>query len=184
VDENSSAIGIWLKLHAPWRAFTRTPSWIAFVRLDDETGSIPEGAEIIRSNYGHENHLYLLNPEPGRYVAVAAFRDRQPFVSDEVHFYFSEELIELTEVTVAPGEIAVMGVFSTDSVPMPRSFESLVLKKEYNVGDPLALLATPYQSDRGDSAREGFLIQMKEHLNSSGWIALIDENLEALPASK
>jgi hypothetical protein len=200
VDLNSSVIGIWLEFQAPWRRFTKSPSWVGFVRLDDKTGSIQlketelrfnylfgkpvdslnaeqQEIQFIRSNYQYGNQLYLLNAEPGRYAVVAAVRERQIFVTDEIHYYFSEELTKLTEVTVSSGEIAFMGAFTTDSEWLQISNAALRNKFEHNSGAALAYLSIPYQSDRGDSAREAFLLQMKEHFKVSAWAKLIEKSL-------
>lgn len=177
VDLHSSVIGIWLEFQAPWRRFRTSPSWVGFVRLDDKTGSTQQETQLIRSNYRYGNQLYLLGAEPGRYAVVAAVRERQLFVTDEVHFYFSDELKKLTEVTVSLGEIAFMGAFTADSEWIETSYETLALKKDYNIGGPLEYLLIPYQSDRGDSAREAFLLQMKEHFKGSAWAKLIEKSL-------
>lgn len=156
---------------------------MAFVKLDDNSGSLPQEAQLIRSNYAHDNQVYLLNAGPGRYAVALAVRERQLFVTDEVHFPFSEELMKLTEVTLTPGAVVFMGAFTVDT-SLSSSYSAVALKKDLNVGPPLVYLARPYQSDRGDKAREAFLLQMKKHFKDSAWADLIEKNLETLQNTK
>jgi hypothetical protein len=104
---------------------------VFFVKLKD--GNEPfDATDLIVSNYADKSHVYLLNAEPGRYVAVAAglgTTDGPAIgvtvagqvggvpvtfgmtfgVTIRANSFFSMEMISDTEVTVVPQEMAFMG---------------------------------------------------------------------------
>ncbi len=110
---------------------------VFFVKLED--GQEPSGAQafgathLIPSNYAHKKQVYLLNAEPGRYVAVAAGLDSTDVPLTGVtlagmqvgradvtfgmsfgmkiksNSFFSMSMISDTEVTVVPQEMVFMG---------------------------------------------------------------------------
>lgn len=91
----------------------RYPVAVFFVKLSDGSGpSDAEEEELVVSNHISQDRAYLLNADPGRYVAVAA---RLDFVRDEERFFYTaylpKGLITATEVTVGPGEVGFMGEY-------------------------------------------------------------------------
>lgn len=187
IDSQSSVIGMWLKMQAPWRIFHTKPSFVYFVKMDDQHGVLTQN-HFIRSNYSHGNQVYLLNAEPGTYAAVAAVCERQLGISNEKHYYFSEELIKLTKVTVTPGTVAFMGAFTVDTsgllgfissgnLPLPSR---LVVRDGFQYG--LAYLARPCQSDHDEKAEEAFLSRMCKYLKDSAWVGRTEQQMRVLQA--
>ena len=104
---------------------------VFFVKLED--GNEPfDATDLILSNYADKRHVYLLNAEPGRYVAVAAGLGTTdgPAVGVTVagqvggvlvtfgmtfgvtiraNSFFSMAMISDTEVTVVPQQMVFMG---------------------------------------------------------------------------
>jgi tetratricopeptide (TPR) repeat protein len=71
---------------------------------------IRRATDFVESNSTLKGDVYLLNAEPGRYVAVAALViDEEPARVVAYHAYFSTEIIPRTEVTVAAGQFTYMG---------------------------------------------------------------------------
>lgn len=99
---------------------------VIFARLDSGTGLASK--ELYVSTLQKDDHYYLLNAQPGTYVAVAAgySRSTNPLAfgggstsgtigrSFAETIYFSQSLIEKTKVRVMPGKLAVVGDFDFD----------------------------------------------------------------------
>ena len=90
---------------------------VVFIRLDLNLDAARE-KEMIRSTYAKYYQVFLLNAEPGRYVAVgAALRNSSSVYTEYGGFdivteslvFFDEEMIPKTEVTVVPGELTFAG---------------------------------------------------------------------------
>ncbi len=130
----SAGIAISITNFAPIEIFWRTPDRVFFMRLDEEDESGFTGGELLPSNYAKDGYVYLLNAEPGRYVAVASTRAQSappggsamhPVASSghttvsagvsigptDYTVYFPEDLIRLSDVSVESGMIAYMGTF-------------------------------------------------------------------------
>lgn len=105
---------------------TKPAKAVFFVRLVDGQEAF-DATDLIPSNYFNKGQVYLLNAEPGRYVAVAA---HLPNADDSAEFtpsaegvefriplertvhhslFFSMAMISDTEVKVVPQEMAFMG---------------------------------------------------------------------------
>jgi hypothetical protein len=86
------------------------------MKLDEQHQSEFTKGELLPSNYVEDRYVYLLNAEPGRYVAVASTRAQSGFgpLIGETHYttYFPEDMIKVTEIMVEPGNLAYMGTFS------------------------------------------------------------------------
>ena len=79
---------------------------VFFVRIEEGQEGFA-ATELIPSSHSSNQQVYLLNVEPGRYVAVAAVFS----LSEGATAYFSTALIDATEVDVTPSEMAFMGEF-------------------------------------------------------------------------
>ena len=82
-------------------------SAVFFVRSESET-SLVQKTEILASDFGDKNQVYLFNVPPGKYAAVGAFTDASPPAPSQ-SVYFDSATIAATEVTVEPGKIVFMG---------------------------------------------------------------------------
>jgi hypothetical protein len=110
---------------------TKQVTEVYFVRLDDNTKGY-FSAYFTKPNYSSRGQLYLLNTEPGRYVAVGAlitgddpgYWTGKVWIPGSGHseepFLFSEETIARTEVTVGPDEMVLMGNFLGEKVVHKR----------------------------------------------------------------
>jgi len=98
---------------------------VTFARLADNGDILSD--ELYQAYIMKSNHYYLLNAQPGTYVAVAASYSRGLNVSTTVgnvtgtakrvfaeNILFSEELVRQTQIEITPGKLAVMGSFSFD----------------------------------------------------------------------
>src|SRR5882672_9262047 len=96
----SSGLGIDVTLTAPVGIFSNRPTQIYFAKIDGEGGILQQS--IIRSNYVKDGRAYLLNAQPGGYVAVAAFFSRSAPAAPPARYttYFSKELADQTRVMI------------------------------------------------------------------------------------
>jgi len=85
---------------------------VYFVRVEEGT-DIFASASLIPSNFTRSKQVYLLNCEPGRYVAVAArMRGAPGPQSGRYLVMFEKSFIERTAVEVKAGEIAFVGSYT------------------------------------------------------------------------
>ena len=105
----AAVIGMRIWVDSPARGTYGTrnqpASGVVFVRIS-EKGDPTRVGEVIESNYAQGATVYLFNAEPGRYAAVAAFRQRD---GRKVYSFFSEALIRKTLVDVKPRSTAFAG---------------------------------------------------------------------------
>jgi hypothetical protein len=130
LDSQSSIIGICLKTRTSIKIISKQPNLLYFISLNDTDTSYLKDA-FIPSNYCKDDQIYLLNAKPGRYAVVAAFKSEQmyyPSSSPSEGFsvtytppseiksttLLSEEMIKMTDVTVAPGSVVFLGAFVVD----------------------------------------------------------------------
>jgi hypothetical protein len=98
---------------------------VYFVKLGPE-GEADRIGDLIESNYDRRGQFYLLNAEPGRYVAVGVTAVQKggttPVASSGAltfglgvnlasEWLFDDEVIRLSEVEVTPGRLVHMGDF-------------------------------------------------------------------------
>lgn len=193
----SSGLGIDVTLRAPVGIFSNSPTQIYFAKTDGEGGILQQS--IIRSNYVKDGRAYLLNAQPGTYVAVAAFFSRGPVpaaplspgVSVSVGMgrtsyttYFSKELIEQTRVVLGANDFVFMGSYvvgqsvglaGADAV---QTHYQNVIAPDATTGGLLHLMGGDYHYrgtliDRksDEHTRNEFVRNAKEDLAGSGWTA-------------
>jgi hypothetical protein len=169
-DPESSAIGIRFETHVP--IFGHQPSVVFFAKIgngDDATQS-----QVIRSNFARRGRLYLLNPPPGKYVAVASARWNQ---YGTYLTLFSKELIEATRVEVVPGKLIFMGSYFLREPPGMGSAEPI--QNHYaEVLEPhlywVHLYRGRMQKGRRDEvARAEFLAESSQDFAGSGWEEIV-----------
>ena len=83
---------------------------VFFVKLRSGQDS-RRAVDVTRSTFARRDRVFLLNAEPGRYAAVAAVLPASSGQRVGSRAYFSSDLIPMTEVTVAPGQLVFMGEF-------------------------------------------------------------------------
>ena len=104
IDSDSAGLGFWLKMRAPLRFVNNKPDVVLFVRLEEGEGldDLLEKKYTIASTAADGGYVYLLNANPGTWVAVAA-----------IYSYEKTETIEWASVnvgkTVHIGSISVTG---------------------------------------------------------------------------
>lgn len=78
VASNVSVIAVSISLKPPVVSFVgTTPQAVYFIKLDKNGDSI-RGLNPISSNFRDGDDFYLLNTQPGRYVAISAMYSKQP----------------------------------------------------------------------------------------------------------
>ncbi len=80
---------------------------VFFVKVKDDGGML-RATEIILSNYSSKKQVFLLNAEPGRYVAVGAYAEGSTTLPTS-NVYFDGEMIPGTEVSLEAGQAVFMG---------------------------------------------------------------------------
>ncbi|MFC1479784.1 hypothetical protein ACFL6F_04220 [Planctomycetota bacterium] len=107
-----------------WFPGTIQPIHAYFVKLDKGADMFKQ-TKIIRSNQTVGDDMYLLNAEPGTYVAIGlqAVQERDKKEEEKKHAYdntkmrffkevfFPKKLIKMTKVTVKPDSAAYMGMY-------------------------------------------------------------------------
>ena len=112
-DPASGLIGVSIGVRLNGRTVGGVTDVVYFVRAEKAGGGF--GAEdVIASNFDKAGNVYLLNAEPGRYVAIGAeVLMAKPKKRAVVVFYKSS--IPLTEIEVRGGKVAFMGAINVES---------------------------------------------------------------------
>lgn len=111
LDPNRSVVGLSLKGGGAF-----APTAVYFLRLQDNQDAAT-GTQVIESNYQtrldlYQQQFYLLNAEPGRYLAVACIKEGWgTFIHATALTFFRKHSIKMTEVVVRPGEVGFMGEY-------------------------------------------------------------------------
>jgi hypothetical protein len=181
-----------------------------FVRVEE--GEPLTQNEVVSSNYFEDGYVYLLNPEPGRYVAVAAAKLTQaghapgpamvpvgggvsvgasfnPGPRESVTF-FPASVVQGTFIEVRPGSVAFMGawVLSTPWSPGIGDDADAVqshysrLMEHQGIGTSHRL-GSEQESDRSDAALFEFLPYARKRLAGKGWSRIIDDSAGATSGS-
>lgn len=160
--ENSmgSILAVSISIKQPIPVFESHIRSVYFVKIE-QGGDIINQKNIIKSNYYNGDCIYLLNARPGRYAAVAAFekdfpesgsqREAGGRASSYNSFYFSSEIIRLSEIEVMPGEISYMGSFTLRK-PWSLSFT--------NADEAQLRFRRRLQPDFADSEKENSFLKL------------------------
>lgn len=107
-DSRLGVIGVQVKAKGPTAVSAPSHArWVFFVKVEED-GDMLRATEIIPSNYTSKKQVFLLNAEPGRYVAVAAFVEADGSLPSS-NVYFAGEMIPGTEVSLKAGQAVFMG---------------------------------------------------------------------------
>ena len=107
VDPTRGAIGVSIKIKPPAPLSVATSADHAFFVKIEEGVDVLQAKEILLGRFNEANQIYLLNVEPGTYVAIGTTTLAKKLVINNV--YFDKEMIQATAVTVEAGKIAFMG---------------------------------------------------------------------------
>ena len=203
IDGQAAALGINLRSDA-WPADI-VPGVVVFARVEEGV-DLTEAYELYESTYAYDGHLYLMNAEPGTYVAVATVNTKWVELGttneagEEARTkktrlcYLSRDLIEQTRVTVRPGEFAFMGRIVGDQSgrfgdgdDCQRHFMTLMEGEEDRSGFMKALSGESSgridlkELDKSPAARREFLTETRGYFATTAWVALIDAELAQIP---
>lgn len=173
---------------------------LTFARLTENNNLL--SGELHQTDVSFNDHYYLLNAEPGQYVAVAISYSRSTagsFGSGNVQATFSrtfgenillsEQAVARSLVTVAEGELAVMGEFDLNIEGRMAlvSSASAFLKdadatqahyahqldpelESRGIASSAKFYRGTYQSDdRSEAVREELLMNAAKHIGEQGW---------------
>ncbi len=171
---------------------------VCFARLDPGQGDFKTAAAPIASNHSSGDTFYLLNADPGRYVAVVSLAAGMDPASgaretERDLTLLPEDLVRMTDVAAEPGLMAFMGEYRVHSfggladADAPQKFYAGILAPAPG-GSDLAVLGirvvplagTPPVVSRGrtESARrdaeaeERFRAAARDHLVDAAWGAV------------
>jgi hypothetical protein len=179
------------------KLFEQKITAIYFVRLEEDQNGFISKFPPIPSNAKSGNRFYLLNAQPGRYVAVAALKP--PVVGGNAggtgsvgyvnstpgsYVVFSKPLVALTEVKAEPGRLVFMGNFlvkayvrlsepDPDEVQLDTIFHKPSESPSYNLGSVKNVA-------QGADPERQFLKDANDDLGESGWGAIIQEAIKSL----
>jgi|CXWL01.1.fsa_nt_gi hypothetical protein len=196
----SAHIGIALSSRTliPLKLFEQKITAIYFARLEEDQNGFISKFPHIPSNAKSGNRFYLLNAQPGRYVAVAALEPpgaganaaggpgAASYVNSTPGAYvvFSKPMVALTEVKAEYGRLVFMGNFlvkahvrlsepDPDEVQADTIFHKPLESPPYNLGSVTKV-------EQGADPEQQFLLKAKGDLGESGWGVIIQEALESL----
>lgn len=133
----TGGVGIHVATRLPLGLWPEPQGQVLFLRLPDIDDPTYTSGTVYVSNYAKGDYVYLLNARPGRYVAVACWREQSNRVIDGVPVYsagdmgkaLGEELgptrfttylprptIQSSETLVEPGCVAFMGWYELDNL--------------------------------------------------------------------
>jgi len=164
-----------------------------FIKVDEDDDLYAQD-DFIWSNYAKGGQIYLLNAKPGRYAVVATGKAKKspvsPIAPSEAKYitFFSEEIIKLTEVTVAPGSVVFIGDYVVEvSSGLKNADNAQLHYAQLIMPDAVAADELLYTVLSGDYYSAGSLYKVKhdkqveidfltnalEHLKYTDWIEII-----------
>lgn len=120
-DSTRSIIGISVTQKPPYSNIEEISDKVFFLKIEESDSG--EKVKLIPSNYMKGDRIYLIDAEPGKYKAIAAYyASRNTGFSSQKSFFDNNELqrhltilsgetVEASEIEVKPGEFAFMGKF-------------------------------------------------------------------------
>ena len=167
----SPGLAIQVILRAPPGFIGATPDRIYFAKID---GNGPGRHQVVPANYSKNGRAYLLNSQPGNYVAVAAV---SLLGTNRIITHFSSDLVEQTEVTVRENEFAFMGSYRVSlsvgldqEQGLPANWTDALLMGlagEYHYRGALL------ERKNDEQARTEFFKNARQDLAGSSWVARI-----------
>ncbi len=131
---SSSAIGINVYLESG--GHLTSLSNVFFVRVNPRLGGIYTQKDFIHSNLKYDKTIYLLNAQPGRYIAIGAYREERDSVTGDrsrskkkKNYFFPKNMIPLTVIDLGPAEFRYMGTYIIKHNGKPRFKEYYRIRK-------------------------------------------------------
>ena len=181
---DSCVLGVSIKT-ITLKIFKNRQDTVYFVKLA-ETDEGLLATKIIPSNYSRGDYVYLINAEPGKYIAIASFFQQS---DNTYNSFFDLNTIQNTMTVVRPGQIAYMG-----DITVENHLKNIYNNIEKN-GDKAQLhyfnllksfiYGTFYcgsltSVERSKQLEKDFLFKTKEYFKDSDWLKLIDASLDVL----
>jgi hypothetical protein len=135
---SSSAIGINVYLKSG--GYLTPLKHVFFVRVNPKQGDIYSQKDFIRSNLKYDKYIYLLNAQPGRYIAIGAYREERDgdpkdrsTSRKKKNYFFPKNMIPLTVIDLGPAEFRYMGTYIIKHRGEPRLKEFYRIRKADSV---------------------------------------------------
>jgi len=170
----SAAVAISVRTMRSAEATWGRPRRIHFARLEGNTHALRAPA-LLESNHVRGVLVFLLDAEPGRYVAVAATLREE---GRDVTVYFPQEMIRATEVEVGPGALGFMGSHELEQTTFrggddAQDHYAALLEPDWDRASLATRLFTRSRYRFGRRWRRldgtGLRAEAVEHLASGGW---------------
>ena len=128
IAEDSSVLGVSIKLCGKFQWFCQAPEYVGFIQLGD-SGDPLAPKRIYVSRVISDGRAYLTNVEPGRYAVVAAYfrqkvtslpgrsariGSRAPTLTDMFTTYFPKEMVVGSVTEILPGSIRYLGYYEVE----------------------------------------------------------------------
>ena len=181
---DSSVLGVSIKT-ITLKIFKNRQDTVYFVKLADTDEGLL-ATKVIPSNYSRGDYVYLINAEPGKYIAIASFFQQS---DNTYNSFFDLNTIQNTMTVVGPGQIVYMG-----DITVENHLKNIYNNIEQN-GDKAQLhyynllksfmYGTYYcgsltSAERPRQLEKKFLYKSKEYFKDSDWLKMIDTSLEML----
>ncbi|HKB15377.1 MAG TPA: hypothetical protein VKF62_04895 [Planctomycetota bacterium] len=119
-DPSKAHLAISLDVRGALSIFHAETTKVCFARLAPDQADLRSATPLLGSNHSSGNTFYLLNAEPGRYVAVVSLAAGVDPVTgirspERDLTVLPEDLVRGTDVTAEPGSIAFMGEYCVHS---------------------------------------------------------------------
>ncbi len=183
-DPPPAVLAISVRTYPPVSLWSEPDDIVAFVRLEDDADMFA-GSNWVESNYADGERIYLLDAEPGEYVAVASIRvPDSPDSYGRFVTYYDEEIVRATRVTVGVGGFAFLGEL--------RAKQHLDLENGDDAQQHYSdLLATAGRIDvryrgtrkefgRDRDAERKFLEETLDRFGGTGWAGMFEARLGEL----
>jgi len=187
-DPARGLLGVSFAFHLHLTPKGGTADTVYFVKAEKAASGF--GADdLIVSNFEKSGNVYLLNAEPGRYVAIGA-EIIDPGTMHRSVVVFSQSDIPRTEIEVRAKSVALMGVIQTEGSWKQRELDSvqtnsltLILARstrfpgvERALNPDFAHPAVIKSIERGEAADSGFWYSARTNhfRNEAAWQSLIN----------
>ncbi|HOS39718.1 MAG TPA: hypothetical protein PLG31_08290 [Spirochaetota bacterium] len=192
----NSVLGVSITLRAPIAIFSDHPSAVYFAKI--EKGETHRTAKrIFTANFVARGRAYLVDCEPGEYVAVAAYTRKQivkhkkdyskpDMTPAEYEYYcalFGERIVAASRVSVGKNDFVFMGDYVVDLSVLILNTGTVDLTSANYLGlvkfpdSPYHYLGDLKNADRGPEAAARYYRAAAQEFAESGWSPLVGRHL-------